>query len=824
MTDKRDKKTTTQPQLQPKNSLTALRKALPYVVAVVLFWGLSALYFAPQYSGEVLVMHDMVQFDGMSRDVQEHNQLYDEDPQWTGAAFSGMPSYMNYVRFPKVITRASYKFAAFMGEPTVMIMMAMLCFWLMLLMWGVNPWLGIIPSLAYGLSTYFMTIIGAGHISKMWALAYAPLLIGAVVYTLRGGNKLFGCSVAALAASLQLGYNHPQITWYFCLVIAAFWISEFIYSYKEKTLKKFWKSTAVMAVAAMLAVGSNFATLYYTMQYSPETTRGGSELAEAGSVESSGLDLEYATAWSYGKTESFNMFIPNLMGGASDGGFASDGAVAQSLTRYGARSMATTLPAYWGPQPMTSGPVYIGAVVFFLAVMGLIVLEGRRKWWLLAVSIVALFLSWGHNMMWFTELMFRIAPGYDKFRTVSMALVVLEWTLPVLAALLLAELWRGGVERTKLDKGLKWATISLGGVALFFILFGGSLFGFSSSVDSQLPADVAEAMRAERRAMMSGDAWRSLLFVLLSAATVWAFSREKIGRKGLVAIMAALVCVDMIPVDLRFLSHDDFQPASAATITPTSADLVIMEDTELGYRVANLAVSTFNDGTTSYFHRSVGGYHGAKLSRYQDLIDRYLSSLNTDIYSMLNTKYFIVPNEETGEPEPMLNPDANGAAWFVEAIEWVDKPDVEIEMLGLMDNKSVAVADSRFRDMVSGPMGGGEITLTEYYPNRLVYDYTSAEGGVAVFSEIYYNKGWTAYIDGEEAPYFRADYVLRAMELPAGSHTVEFRFRAPHYPLIAGITLTFSWVIVAGIVVAAVVMIRNRRNDKEDGTTGEQEA
>ncbi|MBR6814170.1 MAG: YfhO family protein, partial [Tidjanibacter sp.] len=447
------------------------------------------------------------------------------------------------------------------------------------------------------------------------------------------------------------------------------------------------------------------------------------------------------------------------------------------------------------------------------------------KWWLLAVSILALFLSWGHNMMWFTELMFRIAPGYDKFRTVSMALVVLEWTLPVLAALLLAELWRGGVERTRLDKGLKWATISLGGVALFFILFGGSIFGFSAQVDSQLPTDVAEAMRTERRAMMSGDAWRSLLFVLLSAATVWAFSREKIGRRGLVAIMAVLVCADMIPVDLRFLSHDDFQPASAATIEPTAADLAIMEDQELGYRVANLAVSTFNDGTTSNFHRSVGGYHGAKLSRYQDLIDRYLSSLNTDICNMLNTKYFIVPNEQTGEPEPMFNPEANGAAWFVESIDWVKGAGAEIEHLGLMDNKRVAVADERFRSEVSGPMGDGEIALTEYYPNRLVYDYTSDEGGVAVFSEIYYDKGWTAYIDGEEAPYFRADYVLRAMELPAGSHTVEFRFRAPHYPLVAGITLTFSWVIVAGVVVAVVLMIRDkRRTNKEDGTTGEQEA
>ncbi len=795
------------------------RRALPYVVAVVLFWALSALYFAPQYSGKVLVMHDMVQFDGMSHDVQEHNRLYDEDPQWTGASFGGMPSYMNYVRFPKEITRASYKFAAFMGEPAVMIMMSMLCFWVMLLMWGVNPWLGIIPALAYGLSTYFMTIIGAGHISKMWALAYAPLLIGAVVYTLRGGNKLFGCMMAALAASLQLGYNHPQITWYFCLVIAAFWISELIYSYREKRLKSFMRSTFVLIAAAVLAVGSNFATLYYTMQYSPETIRGGSELAGEGTVESEGLDLEYATAWSYGKVESFNMFIPNLMGGSSEGGFDDDGAVTRSLAPYGARSMATTLPAYWGPQPMTSGPVYIGAVVIFLAVVALVVLEGRRKWWLLAVSLLALFLSWGHNMMWFTELMFRIAPGYDKFRTVSMALVVLEWTLPVLAALLLADLWRGKIERARLDRGVMWGAIGCGAVALFFILFGGAIFDFSSAVDSQLPDDVAAAMRAERRGMMSGDAWRSLLFVALSAAALWAFVREKIGRPLFVVAMAALICIDMIPVDLRFLSHDKFRPASAAAIEPTAADLAIMEDREPGYRVANLTVSTFNDGTTSYFHRSVGGYHGAKLSRYQDLIDRYLSVLDEEVYNMLNTKYFIIPDEQSGEPLPMLNDGANGAAWFVEGVEWVDGAPAELEMLGLIDTKRVAVADGRFRDMVKGPFGAGEISLREYYPNRLIYDYSSAEGGVALFSEIYYDKGWKAFIDGEEAPYFRADYVLRAMELPAGEHTVEFRFRAPNYPLISGITLGFSWIIVVGLIGAAALMIISKQKEKKDGTS-----
>ena len=653
----------------------------------------------------------------------------------------------------------------------------------------------------------------------MLALAFAPMLFGGVYYAFRR-NMWIGAALTGVFATIEIGVNHPQITYYFLFILIAFWVNELALSIRRKILPRFAKTTGLLALAAVLAVGSNAGMLYYIDSHSSETMRGGSELTSADGKKQDGLGLQYATAWSYGKAETFNMLIPNLYGGTSQGGFSQDGEVARVLKNY--RADVSQVPAYWGPQPMTSGPVYLGAVALLLAVLGMFVLRGRSKWWVFVVTLLAVLLSWGSNFMGFTELFFNHFPMYNKFRTVSMILVIAEWSVPFLMAVVLQRLWCGELDRQRLMKGLRSAVLTVGGIALLFLVFGGALMSFSGQGEDQLPQEVASAMRSERASMMRADAFRSLLFVLLAAGVVWAFAAEKIKKTAFVLLLGVLVTADMVPVNLRYLNGDTFVLPNRAEIRPTEADRQILADStgEPGYRVLNLSVSTFNDASTSYFHRSVGGYHGAKLHRYQDLIDRHLSKMNMNVYNMLNTRYVIVPDQQTGRLSVQHNPEANGAAWFVDSVAFVETPDLEIDALTTTDTKRVAVVDERFADALQGVVPAADSTasirMTEYRVNLQRYEYTAPAEGVAVFSEIYYPHGWTAYVDGEEAPYFRADYVLRAMALPAGNHTVEFRFRAPHYAALTAVTRACSLLLLAGLVAAVSVAAVRKRKQTEN--------
>ncbi len=795
-----------------------LTRWLPYGVALVVFLVINLCYFAPQFQGEVLPQHDIMQYKGMTQDIEEHRAQYGEDPQWEGRMFSGMPAYLINVKYDGTLIRSLTKAFYFLGQPAALIFLSMVFFFCMLLCLGINPWIGLIPSLAYGLSTYFFIIIGAGHMTKMMALAFAPMMLGGVFYAYRR-NAWIGAALTGFFGSILIGVNHPQITYYFLLIVLAYWINELIRAYKAHTLNRFAKTTGLLALAAVLAVGSNAGMLYYIQSHSPETIRGGSELTTASSMEGKdGLDLEYATNWSYGKTETFNLLIPNLFGGTSEGGFSDDGPVAKALTPYNARGMATQLPAYWGDQPITSGPVYIGAVILFIAVLGLFVLRGSTRWWIAIITLLAVLLAWGRNFMWFTELFFNYFPMYNKFRTVSMILVIVEWTVPLLGALTLQQIWTQALPPERLRRGLKYTTGIVGGIALFFLLFGGTLFSFASPVDAQMPQDVASAMQQERASMLRADALRSLIFVLLSAGVLWLFIAQKLKKRGFILLLCALVIADMVPVNLRYLNPDKFVPEAQNQLKPTAADQQILADKEPGFRVLNLSVSPFQDATTSYFHRSVGGYHGAKLRRYQDVIERHLSQMNWGVYNMLNTKYIITQDQQSGALQVQQNPGANGAAWFVDQIRTVQGADAEIAALDSLDTKRIAVVEQRFAPALEGLQlqadSTAQITLTDYRVNRLTYDYTAAHPGVAVFSEIYYPKGWTAYLDGKEAPYFRADYLLRAMVLPAGHHQVEFVFRAPHYNTLSAIAWVCS-LLLLGAVVAVVIyaILKKQRHD-----------
>lgn len=814
-----------------------LRKALPHIVALALFAAVSAIFFVPQYEGKALRQTDMVMLNGVTSDIQQHIDRYGEHPQWAGRNFSGMPSYlinMNYDgRWVKNVADRFY----ILGQPTSWIFIAMAGFYLMLLLFGVDPWLSIVGGLGYGLSSYFVIIIGAGHITKMMALAWVAPMVGAVWYAYRRRMWL-GAALAGLFASVEISTSHPQITYYFLFVLLALVINEFVVAYKEKALARFGKATALLALAAALAVGSNLVQLYYVAQHTPETTRGKSELTEA-TVDTGnhtgGLDRDYITAWSYGKLETLNLLVPNLYGGGHD--FAEDGEVANSLRGYNVpRGLERNLPSYWGDQPSTDGPVYLGACLVFLAVFGLFVLRGRQKWWIVVVAVLAIFLAWGRHMMWFTDLFLDYFPMYNKFRTVSMILVIVEWAVPLLAVLGLARLWdcRDEVDsRARIQRGLKWSLIIVGGLALLVGIFGPMFSDFAGPNDEAmgLPEQVLAAMQEERASLMRMDAFQSLLFVVLTAGVVWLFAKDKIGKGWLVAALCGIVLCDLFPVDKRYVSADDFHPKRQALAIPmTEADKLILQDTS-DYRVANFSVNPFTDATTSYYHRSVGGYHAAKLRRYQDLIEHHLSRQNMAVYDMLNTKYFIVPGEG-GQPAVQRNPYACGSAWFVDSIAWVDNADQEIAALNFdpdrkdkgFNPRTTAVVDRRFASQLEGLTPASmradstaSITLTEYRVNRQTYRTRAAHDGVAVLSEIYYPKGWTATIDGKPAEYFRADYVLRAIRVPAGEHTVVFSFAAPNFGMMVGVTRASSAILLFGTLGLLIgIGVRNsKRKDNE---------
>ena len=819
-----------------------LLRALPFAAAFVLFFGISALYFSPQFAGEELPQHDVVQYEGMVRDIRLQRAETGEDPQWTGGMFGGMPAYLINVAYPaQAVKNTVGAVVRVIDAPAAFLFFAMLGMWLMLLMVGVNPWVGIVAALAYGLSTYLLLIIGAGHVTKSWALVYAPLMMGGIYCTLRR-NPWIGGAATALFASLQIGVNHPQITYYFLMAAALFWLSEGFFALRGKRLRDFAKRTAVLLAAGVLAVGSNFSPLWYTLQHTRDTIRGGSELAAADKSDgASGLDLEYATAWSYGPAESWNLLIPDFMGGDSMRSFSSDGEVAGALREYGLSELAGQLPAYWGDQPFTAGPTYLGAVSLFLALMGCLLARGRDKWWAIAATVLALLLAWGRHFMPFTELFFTYLPGYDKFRTVSMILVIAQWTVPLLGAVGLMYLWRNREEdRTRFRRALAWSLGVVGGLCLLFAVAGSAIFDFGrqaaeeqmtatfgnwfrqagmtaelrQGLDAELGRTTAEAMAAERVSIMQADAWRSFVFVLLAAGAVFLYLRRWCGRGVLVALLGVWMAVDLVSVDLRYLSADDFVPARRNRVMPTEADRRILQDKEPGYRVLNLTVSPFNDATTSYFHRSVGGYHGAKLARYQDLIEWYLTDLDESVLDMLKTRYVIVSPDSVIRRETSL-----GAAWFVEGILATDSAREEIERLGEVDLRRVAVIrrDDLGKSARLEPEsreGGfeGSIRLTEYRPNCLKYEYSADRPAVAVFSEIFYDKGWTAYVDGEEVPAFRADYVLRALQLPAAEHgTVEWRFRAPKWRAVESVTLVSSLAILAGCAAVLVYLLVRRK-------------
>jgi hypothetical protein len=763
------------------------KKLLPHGIAVALFFLLTVCYLSPMFfEGKVLNQHDIMQWKGMSKEIMDFREKYHEEPLWTNSMFGGMPAYQIFVEWKGAWIKYIDKILTLgLPEPAGFVFLGLLCAYILFLTLKVDYRLSIAGAIAYAFSSYNFVILAAGHHSKSHAIALFPLVIAGVLMVFQK-RWLFGGMLTAVALALEIYATHLQITYYLFIAIVILSIVELVSAIREKQILSYLKSIAIIGACAGLAILCNISNLWATEEYGKYSTRSQSEL-EAKKV-STGLDKDYATGWSYGRLESMTLLIPNFSGGASmyslDNGSATYKALVENGGAQQAKAFAKQAPVYWGEQPSSAGPTYFGAVIIFLFVLSLFILKGPVKWWLIVATVVSILLAWGHNFQAFTDIFFDYFPGYNKFRTVAMILVIASFAVGLGAVLAVKQLVDEKMDAVKLRKALLRTFYIVGGACLLFALVPGLFGDFTSASDEYYSKYdwLLTALRSDRESMLRMDAFRSLFFVSAAFFLLWFYLKKKLKLEYMYIGLAAVVLIDMWLVDKRFFNNDQFVAKSKAeaAFQPTQADLQIMADTSLDYRVMNTSVSTFNDATTSWHHKSIGGYHGAKLKRYQELIENQISKNNVEILDMLNTKYVIGANKETGEPFAQRNPGALGNAWFVKEYKIVPNADSEMNALSTFKAAETLIVDKRFEEQLKGftPQfdSAASIKLTSYKANDLVYQTNAGSDQLAVFSEIYYPKGWNAYVDGKVSPYFRANYVLRAMRIPAGSHTVEFKF------------------------------------------------
>ena len=799
---------------------TFFKKSIPYLVALVFFYLMTLIFYYPILEGKRLSQHDIDVYTGSSKEIADYRLKHDDEPIWTNSMFSGMPGYMISVLYKNNVSNFFAKiFLLGIPYPYGFLFVCFAGFFLLLLVLKVNVWISMIGSMAYALSTYLAIIMQAGHNTKMMAIAFmAPLLAGVILAFRK--KYLLGSALVALFLALEINSNHLQITYYLLLIVLIYGLSEFINAIREHELLHFFKAVGMLLIAVALAMGVNSTNLMVTNEYLSYSTRGESELSLKKDDKTKGLDRSYATAWSYGIGETFTLLIPNTKGGAT-GAIGKNEAAMEKVSPEWKQNIAQN-NHYWGDQPSTSGPVYVGAIVMFLFLLGLFIIKSSFKWAMLAATIVSIVFAWGSNFMGFTNLMLDYLPLYNKFRAVSMTLVIAELCIPVIAAMALYEVYKNpGVLKEK----AKYFYISFGltgGLALLFALMPSVFFNFISAGESeqlnqQMSSQPQSAeqiqmfisqLETARISIFRADAWRSFGFILVSAALLFFYSRKKIPAYALLVVIGLCILIDLWPINRRYLNESHFvsRVKTEKPFAPSPADTEILQDKDPNFRVFNNTVSTFNDASTSYFHKSIGGYHGAKMGRYQELIEFQISKNNMKVLNMLNTKYFIMTDPSTNTPAARRNPEALGNAWFVPDYKIVLNADSELLALTDFDPRRELIVDKRFEELLSEytPLSDSLmaldstafIRLTEYQPNKLVYDYRASAPKLTVFSEIYYSKGWKAYIDDKEVPYFRANYVLRAMVLPAGNHKIEFRFVPETYYLGERISFAASSLMV----------------------------
>jgi len=775
-----------------------IKKLSPHLIVILLFVSISFAYFSPVMQGKALDMPDIKHWKGMSKEVQDFREDTGEEALWTNSMFSGMPAYQISTKSNANLIQYVVKAISLaIPRPANLLFLYLLGFYLLLLSLKVDYRLSAVGAIAFAFSSYFFIIIMAGHMTKAHAIAYVPMVVAAVLYTYKG-RMLLGGVLTALTVALELYANHLQITYYLLLILILIGVVQFVKDLKANNLTSFAKRSGVLVLAALLASGTTITRLSTTMEYGTESTRGKSELTNNLDNKTSGLDKDYATSWSYGVAETFTLLIPNFYGGASQGELTTDSETYQAIKRApNAKQLIKQLPLYWGTQPFTSGPTYAGAIVMFLFIFGLLFVKSEMRVWILLATIMSIMLAWGKNFMPLTDLFLDYFPGYNKFRAVSMILVIAEFTLPLLGFVALNKFITSEAPENEKKKPLQLAFYIVGGLTLVFALMPNLFFDFVGGQDDSLAKSgwPVDALQSDRAGLLSADSWRSFIFIALTFGVMWIFLKNKLSSKYVILIVGVLVLVDMWTVNKRYLNDDNFARKSKVAIPyqATAADQQILRDTDPNFRVFNQSVSTFNDASTSYFHKSIGGYHGAKLKRYQELIENHIAKGNMAVLNMLNTKYFITPKGQVQQ-----NPGTMGNAWFINEINTVANADTEIASLNGFNPANTAIVDVRFiEQMIDGLDNvGTSITLTEYKPNYLKYNSTSSKNGIAIFSEIYYDKGWNAYVDGELKPHFRANYVLRGMQIPAGNHVVEFKFEPTVYHVSERIALASSVVLL----------------------------
>lgn len=820
-----------------------IKKILPDLIAIALFAVLSFAYFFPaDLDGRILFQHDSSAGVGAGQEATEYYEATGERTRWTNSLFGGMPTYQISPSYDTTqpLNWVERAYRLFLPEYVQLTFILMLGFYILMRAFSLSVWLSTLGSIVWAFSSYFFILISAGHIWKFITLAYIPPTIAGMVLVYRG-KWLWGSVLTALFVALQIKSNHVQMSYYFLFVMLFMAIAYGVEAYKAKQLPRFWKATGVLVIAGLIGVATNLSNLYHTYSYSKETMRGKSELVyegDAAQQTSSGLNRDYITQWSYGIGETWTLLVPNFKGGASVPLAANETAMKKANPLYS--NIYTQLTQYFGEQPMTSGPVYVGAFVLFLFILGCFIVKGPMKWALLGATLFSILLSWGKNFMPLTDFFIDFVPMYNKFRAVSSILVIAEFTIPLLAILALKRIFDEPIVLKQTRNGLIVSTILTFGVALILWIwpsFMGS--GFIPTQEMQMlqnalsPNDLAPLvsnMSEMRAAMVSADALRSMVIIAIGLAILYFFIVGKLKKTYTIGAIALLCLVDMWGVNKRYLNDEQFVPNSIkrTTFVQTPADKHILQDDALDYRVLNLTGSTFNENNTSYWHKSIGGYHAAKLRRYQEMIDHHISpeieaayneiaqasgvmeevdGSKFNVLNMLNTKYFVLPAGRNGEAIPIQNPYAYGNAWFVKNVSYVANANEEIETLYDINPRETAVVDKRFEETLKGVTTNvtdslASITLTSYSPNHLVYETTNENDGIAIFSEIYYPDGWQVTIDGQPATLARANYILRALHLPVGKHVVEMKFDPQSLHLTEGIAYGALVLLLIGVITA----------------------
>lgn len=814
-----------------------LQKYGAYAVALFIFVAMAYIYCSPALEGKVIKSGDSTSATAAVREATEYTKETGDYSFWTGSMFSGMPNYQiggghydanDWLKpFRKIMLRGHW------SAPWVFIIF-FVCFYMLMRAFSINKWLSIVGALATGFSSYFFIIVQAGHNSKTSSIALISVVVAGFYLIYR---KRYGLGVVLTMLFTAVGFgNHPQMSYYLFMMIGLFFFAELYIHIKEKRYKDLIIGSLLFFGSLIVGLGTGSSTIFVNQEYAEQTMRGGhSDLQKASDADNKteGLDLDYATQWSYGIDESLSFIIPGVMGGASTYNVGNDSELYTSLVKNGvprrtAAQFCANVPLYWGDQPFTAGNVYMGAIVCFLFVLGLLIVKGPYKWAILAATLFSVFLAWGHNFMPLTEFFFNYFPMYNKFRAVSSILIVAEIAMPLLGFMAVKALMDGEVSREKALKNIYIATSITAGICLFIALFGGMMFDFNGPIDASLSAQypdfVYQGILTEREALMKDDAWRSFLFIILAAGTLWIFTKGWLKWSYMVALLGVLIIADMWPVNKRYLNDTSFvsKKDNKTAFQMLPYEKQILQDNDPHFRVFNLTTSAFNDARTSYYLKSIGGYHAAKLRRYQDLIDQHISKLNMNVIGMLNAKYIIVPDQKSGQGVAQLNPYAMGNAWFVDTLQVVNTANEESNALNYIDLHTTAVLDKEFANYVEDFTPERDSTsmvrLTKYTPRYLDYEYSTSKPGTIVFSEIYYPHGWKATIDGVPTDIYRVNYMLRAINVPAGTHKIHMEFDPDSVK--KGNTLAMTCIIIMYATILFIIgmnilnLLRKRKDEK----------